>query len=90
MARALKVYAVNYDGKEQRIVAATSMKQAAALIGVAYGMMRAYGHETGNVGQCADALSEPGVVWREPYNARRGPRERVAPTQSSQTGEVGE
>lgn len=77
MARSLKVYAVNYNGKEERIVAATSMKQAAALIGVTYGTMRAFGHETFSEGRRADALSEPGVVWREPYNTRRGSRERV-------------
>lgn len=57
----------------QFVVAATSQKKAAALLGCTLGFLRDYGSETGNEDDLAQALSEPGVVfWREMDDQSRG------------------
>jgi hypothetical protein len=63
----LKVYGVNYNGVQRRIVAATSMRKAAVAIGTGYGHARKYGCETGNQEEIALAMREPGVVWSKAY-----------------------
>ena len=59
----LKVYACNYNGRDGRLVAARSMRQAALLTNIPYNHFREYGHVTGNEDQCRLALSAPGVVY---------------------------
>lgn len=63
----LKVYGVNYDGKERLVVAASSQKLAAQLMGVTIGCMRDFGSVTGNKEEIAKAMIEPGRVWRRGY-----------------------
>lgn len=63
----LKVFGANYDGKNRRIVAATSQKQAAALLGMSLSGFRAYGSVTGNREEIEIAMREPGAVWSQGY-----------------------
>jgi hypothetical protein len=60
----LKVYCVNYDGKENRYVATNSLKQASILMNVSYYHMHLYGHETFNKQHCEQVMSKPGAVFK--------------------------
>lgn len=75
--RKLKVYAVNYDGRSCRIVAATSQKEAAALIGTNLNQLRTSGGETWNAEDISVAMQEPGAVYSRKYNGPREPYVRV-------------
>jgi hypothetical protein len=63
----LKVFRVNYDGRNRRIVAATSQKQAAELLGMSLSGFRAYGSVTCNKEEVEIAMREPGAVWSKGY-----------------------
>lgn len=67
MPRKLKVYGSNHYGFERRIVAATSMKAAAALLGQTYSRLREYGSETANKEEVELAMKEPGKVWTKSF-----------------------
>lgn len=75
---ALKVFGVNFDGRNRRIVAAPSQAAAARLTGVSPHSFRQYGGETGNAEEIAVALQEPGVVWSRGF-AMGGEWRRVGP-----------
>jgi len=58
--------AVNGNQQARCIVATTSMKQAAALLGVSYSHFREYGNQTGNAEEIKLAESSPGAVfWQD-------------------------
>ncbi|MGE8063800.1 hypothetical protein [Pseudomonas sp. NPDC089569] len=63
---ALKVFGglTMVKGKQVRtIVAASSQKKAAELVGVSLSYLRGYWSETGNAVELKTALSQPGVVF---------------------------
>jgi hypothetical protein len=64
MSRKQKVYGFNFDGKERRIVAATSFVEAAKLAGSTVARVRKYGCVTGNTVEISIAMSTPGKAWR--------------------------
>lgn len=64
VSRKLKVYGFNFDGRERRIVAATSAVEAARLAGSTVGRIRKYGCVTGNKAEISIAMSTPGKAWR--------------------------
>lgn len=59
----LKVFAIGTGQSDRSIVAASSRKTAALLVGCSYHYMAGYGSVTGNVEECAVALSQPGTVF---------------------------
>lgn len=64
MARELKVWSVNLDGKHTGVVAATSRAAAARALGTTDANMRDYGSVTSNKLHVERAMREPGVAWR--------------------------
>lgn len=83
MARKLKVYNGNWCGLEMRMVAATSKRAAAALIGVSLHEFNAYYGETSNAQDIATALAEPGAVFSKPYTDHKANWRRVKPAPSA-------
>lgn len=68
----LKVYGIGWMGKCRRIVATTSKKKAAELIGTTFYHFNEYGSETGNEEEVKLAMSKPGTVFeREDWIARK-------------------
>ena len=58
-----KVYGIGWMGRYRRIVAASSQKEAAQLIGTTLHHFREYASITGNKEEVELAMSEPGTVW---------------------------
>jgi hypothetical protein len=77
MARKLRVYSVNYDGKERRLVAATSRTAAAMACGVSLYYAKTYMSETFNAEDITNAMRVPGVALRQKYQ-RGAPYEEVS------------
>ena len=59
----MKVYGINWCGRERRIVAARSQKEAARLMRTSVHNLREWGCETGNQEEIEQAMLEPGLVW---------------------------
>lgn len=79
MAGKLRVYSGNWCGLERRIVAATSKRAAAELIGTTLYDFNNYYDETGNAEELAVALASPGTVFSQPYTDHRAPWVPVKP-----------
>lgn len=60
----LKVYCCTLGGRDEGMVAATSRKVAAELMGLSVYELATYGHEANDADE-AIALAEPGVVFRK-------------------------
>lgn len=60
----LKVYCCTLGGRDEGMVAATSRKVAAELMGLSVYELTTYGHEANDADE-AIALAEPGVVFRK-------------------------
>lgn len=75
----LKVYGCNEDGRYRAIVAATSQKAAAELIGISVNHLREYGSQTGNAKEIEIAMRRPGMVWRRHMSRPHYPWELGAP-----------
>lgn len=73
-----KVYGMNYNGRERRIVAATSWAKAAAAAGMSLSDARSFGSITGNKEECERCLREPGVVWSRPVTGFHADWKRVS------------
>lgn len=58
-----KVYGIGWMGRYRRIVAASSQKEAARLIGTTLSHLREYASVTGNTEEVELAMSDPGSVW---------------------------
>lgn len=70
---ALKVFVglTMVHGKQVRtIVATTSQKKAADLVGVSLSMVRGYWSETWNEQELQVALAQPGTVFRTAYKGK--------------------
>ena len=66
----LKVYGIGWMGRHRRIVATTSKKKAAELIGTSLYHFNEYGCETGNEEEIKLAMSKPETVFeREDWRA---------------------
>jgi hypothetical protein len=65
--RRLKVYSCNLDGMHVGVVATTSKKKAAELLGVSYYHFCQFGHETGNDEDVAVARSKPMTAFKKGY-----------------------
>lgn len=67
----LKVYGCGWMGHSRRIVATTSQKEAAKLIGVSLSEFRNYGCETGNEEEIKVAMEKPGTAFeRKRWSAK--------------------
>ncbi len=63
-ARKLKVYGWNHNGRHRVIVAATSWEKACTAVpNTSVGYAREYGSITGNAGEIAQAMTQPGVAF---------------------------
>lgn len=63
MSKKLKVWSCCADGRNDLIVATTSMKEAAKLMKLSLYFFREYASETGNKTQIEIAMSSPGTVF---------------------------
>lgn len=84
MSRKLKVFCANLDGRHEGVVAATSQKEAARLLGMSLGSFRTWGHETGNTEQIDVAMREPGVAWKRSFANYHAEWIRIEPRKNSQ------
>ena len=66
MTRKLKVFVVGHDGRNTRMVAATSRKAAAAMMDVTLCRLSDYGSVTGNQHDIEVAMTEPIGPWEKP------------------------
>lgn len=67
MSRPLRVWCGNYDGRNKRMVATTTKKDAAQKIGVSLYMFSQFFCATGNKDDIAKAMESPGTVYAKPY-----------------------
>lgn len=56
-------------GQLRTVVAATSQKEAAGLVGIPLSQFREWWHETGNSVEISVAMSKPGAVFVQPLDA---------------------
>ena len=61
----LKVWGVGWMGRSRRIVAATSKKRAAELVGTSLYHFNEYASETANRTEFELAMSKPGTVFEQ-------------------------
>lgn len=69
----LKVYGVGWMGRHRRIVATTSKKKAAELIGTSLYHFNEYGCETGNEEEIKMAMSKPETVFEQSLRSSSSP-----------------
>ena len=74
----LKVYGIGWMGRTRRIVATTSKKKAAELIGTSQYHFSEYGCETGNKREVELAMSKPGTVFEQQNPHHNGPWREVS------------
>lgn len=80
MPRPLKVYGLCRDGHNRVIVAASTMKEAAALVQVSMYHFSRFACPTGNEEEIATALSKPRTPFYRNTTDHRGPyREGLKP-----------
>jgi hypothetical protein len=72
MARKLKVYCMNADGKHYKLVAVTTKKAAIEAFGCSAYSFSEFGHETWNDEDVAAAMSKPGTVFMRLINSLSG------------------
>lgn len=76
----LKVYYMNYDGRVERLVAATNMRKAAELMRVKEHELRNMGGQTDNPDSVSTAMSSPGMVFKRSITRYGDPWVPLEPT----------